>query len=218
MIFIVYLGCKGDFGFVLDCSGSVEGHWDLEKSFVKQIVRQINISPNGGRAGITEFSTDAELKIKFSYHTSLAGFENQLDNLDHLAHGTTRIDRGLELALDAMFQESNGMRPNVTQNLVLITDAQQVGVDFEAFRKRFNEQKIRVIVILVGNVRKDDIRHLVNVDSDLYIADDYDQLISDSFIQDITLCEGKKCLGGKILDIFMIFIRKSCLYVLKNQM
>merc|ERR1712218_515211 len=43
--------------------------------------------------------------------------------------------------------------------------------------------------ILVGNVRKDDIRHLVNVDSDLYIAEDFEQLISDSFIRDITLCE-----------------------------
>ena len=181
--------CYADFGFVVDVSGSVEHHWGRARSFIKQVVQPINISPTGGRAAIVQFSNRAELMINFSDQTSLTGFETALDGLDHWG-ATTRIDLGLETALNEMFQQSNGMRTDVPQNLVLITDGQQVGVNYESFRKRFNERRIRVVVILVGNARKDDIRHLVNVETDLYVAKNYEELVNNEFIKKITLCGG----------------------------
>ena len=186
---LYFIACNADFGFVLDCSGSVDSHWERQLGFVKQLVKSINISPTGGRSSVTQFSTHAEVAIKFSDHTTLNGFETTLDSLEHW-HGTTKIEVGLELALNEMFKQSNGMRPNVPHNLVLITDAQQTGVDFEDFRTRFNEKQIRVLVILVGNVRKDDVRHLVNAEADLYVANSFDELIDESFVHSITLCGG----------------------------
>jgi len=181
--------CYADFGFIVDVSGSLTSHWDRERDFLKQLAQAIWISPAGGRAAVVQFSSHAELMINFSNHTSLSGFETALDGLHHW-DGTTRIDEGLDVALNEMFQESNGMRPDVSHNLVLITDGHQTGgnVDYDEFRRRLNEKKIRVLVILVGNSNRKDIRHLVNRDSDLYVASSYDDLISDAFVSNVVLC------------------------------
>ena len=187
--FYFIIACNADFGFLLDSSGSVDSHWQRQLGFVKQIVKSINLSSNGGRAAVAEFSNKAELMIKFSDYITLKGFESAVDKLDHW-HGTTKIELGLEVALNQMFKQSNGMRPNVPHTLVLITDAQQTRVEFEKFRKQFNERKIRVLVILVGNGRKEDIRFLANRDADLYEAKSFDELITEPFVRSITLCGG----------------------------
>merc|ERR1712136_261408 len=183
--------CYADFGFVVDVSGSVVSHWERERSFIKQLAQQIWISPDGGHASVVQFSRDAHLMINFNNHTSLSGFEIALDGLNHW-DGTTRIDLGLEVALDQMFQVANGMRPDVTHTLVLITDGNQTGkkLDYVEYRKKLNDRQIRVLVILVGNVNLNNkIRELVNKPSDIYLAKSYDDLISTEFIHNIMLCE-----------------------------
>jgi len=195
--------CYADFGFVVDVSGSVVSHWERERSFIKQLAQQIWISPDGGHASVVQFSRDAQLMINFNNHTSLSGFEMALDGLNHW-DGTTRIDLGLEVALDQMFQVANGMRPDVSHTLVLITDGNQTGenVKYEEFRRRLNERKIRVLVILVGTANKNDIRHLVNKASDLYEASTFEDLISDDFVKNVILCgeysDLEECRDGHV--------------------
>ena len=130
---------------------------------------------------MTTFSNRAELMIKFSDHETFSSFTAALDALPYLG-STTKIDLGLNVALEEMFQESNGMRSDALRNLFLITDGQQTGVDFALWREKFNKAGIRVIVIAVGNSIQRDLIHLVNDDEDLYIADNFDMLLSDSFI------------------------------------
>ena len=192
-LFVADAQCNADFGFVVDVSGSGPSHWDRERSFIKKLVQEIMISPDGGHASVVQFNNDAQLMIKFDDYTSLSGFNTALDGLNHL-DGTTRIDRGLEVALDQMFQVPNGMRLNVPHTLVLITDGNQTGenVNYKDFRRRFNERKIRVLVILIGSNNKNDIRHLVNKASELYIAPDFDALIDDSFVKNVMVCGGKR--------------------------
>ena len=86
------------------------------------------------------------------------------------------------------------MRPDVSHTLVLITDGNQTGenVNYEEFRRQLNERKIRVLVILVGTANKNDIHHLVNKASDLYVAPTFDSLISDDFVKNVILCGGKE--------------------------
>jgi len=183
--------CYADFGFVVDVSGSVESHWDRERSFIKQLAQFIWISPDGGRASVVQFSREAQLMISFANHSSLSGFEIALDGLNHLG-GITQIDKGLDVALDQQFQVTNGMRPDVTHTLVLITDGNQTGkkFDYVEYRKKLNDRQIRVLVILVGNVNLNNkIRELVNKPSDIYLAKSYDDLISTEFIHNIMLCE-----------------------------
>ena len=151
----------------MDVSGSVGSHWDDEKTFVKKLAQAIKISPEGGHAAVTIFSSknnvhpDAELMIKFSDHTALNSFDDAVDALPNWGGGT-RINKGLDVARDEMFRESNGMRPTAPKTLVLITDGQQSNVNYAAYATFFHDKKIRVIVVGVGNVRQDDLLKLVN--------------------------------------------------------
>ena len=158
--------CNADFGFVSDVSASVQNHWVDEKSFMKRLLQPIVISPLGGRVAVTMFSNRAELMIKFSDHATFSSFGASLDALPFWGQ-TTRIDLGLNVALQEMFQVSNGMRPDKIRNLILFTDGQQTGVDFSLWGQRFNNAKIRVIVIGIGNVSQRNLIELVNNDADL---------------------------------------------------
>ena len=182
--------CNQDFGFVVDNSASVRNHWAQQKTFIQKLIQPIIISPKGGHAAVTLFSDQAALMIRFSDHTTTAQFEYTLEDLPYWG-STTRVDLGLEVALEEMFQESNGMRSDARQTVFLITDGQQIGVDYDEWRQRFNKAGIRIVVIGVGNVRHRDLRHMVNDAGDLYFAKDFDILISEPFIKNINLCGGK---------------------------
>lgn len=177
----------GDFGIVADVSRSVYGHWQDEKLFMKKLIQRIGVSAQEGRVAVTTYSNKAELKIKFSDHTTNQAFEEALDGISYVG-SSVRIDLGLNAALNQMFQESNGMRSGVHKTLILLTDGQQPRVDFDDYRKKFDAAGIRVLLIGIGNVRQRDVRHLVADDDDIYIAADFDDLYGDNFIESITLC------------------------------
>ena len=115
-------GVEYDIGFVLDVSGSIqEKDWEIEKNFVKDLVKEMGMSPTGGHAAVTLFSSKANLAIKFSDHTNFNSFKDAVDNLPKMGF-MTRIDLGLEVALNQMFNIANGMRSNAIKRVLLITD------------------------------------------------------------------------------------------------
>ena len=128
--------------------------------------------------------------IKFSDHATYPSFEAAVDALPYWG-STTKINLGLKVAIEQMFQESNGMRSGALRTLFLITDGQQYDIDFNSWRENLNKAEIRIIVIGVGNVNQRELIHLVNRDEDLYLAKDFDMLLSDSFIKSIRVCDGK---------------------------
>ena len=179
----------------MDVSGSIGKHWDDEKAFVKKLAEAIKISPEGGHAAVTIFSStnnvhdDAELMIRFSDHTTLKSFQDAVDVLPFW-RGGTRINKGLDVARSEMFRESNGMRPTAPKTLVLITDGKQSNVDYDAYATYFQDENIRVIVIGIGDVNEADLLKLVKVETDFHHPKNFDTLLQDSFIKDITICSG----------------------------
>ena len=107
-------------------------------------------------------------------------------------NGGTCIDRGLDVAFNQMFKEANGMRANVPKAVILITDGEHscgnVPLPVDA-GKKFHDAGIKVIVIGVGDVSTTELLSVVKTKSDLYLAKDFDQLISDdSFVRNISDC------------------------------
>ena len=147
----------------------------------------MNISPRGGHAAITAFSSHAELMIKFSAHTTTPGFEAAVDALPFWG-GDTRIESALQVAHDEMFQKSNGMRSTTSKNLILITDGQQTGVKYSQWATTFRIAQIKRIVVGIGNVSRADLRDLVDFKSDLHIADTFEELLSADFMRRFSLC------------------------------
>ena len=183
---------KFDVGFVLDVSGSIGSRdWDVEKTFTKKLARVIDISPAGGRAGVVIFNHYAYLQIKFNQYTTYSGFAGGVDRLPYYSGGTS-ISRGLKLALDQLFTSRNGMRSDAVGEVVLITDGQDSGSDYNQIAANYRARNIKIIIIGVGYVNKVNLRKLVSSDKDLYIAKDFNALKFDSFAENVgeTICNG----------------------------
>ena len=195
--------CKVDVGFVVDASGSIQqSNWPKVQKLVNKLANEISISPSEGHAGVTIFSSknnahpDAELKIHFDDHytyfnpdVSVNSFKEAVESLPYWGGGT-KIDEGLKIARDEMFQATNGMRSSASKYLVLITDGQQSNVDYAYWASEFQNRNIRVIVIGVGNVNINDLQQLVQIPSDLHIAENFDITLEETFLKDIDLCGG----------------------------
>ena len=177
-----------DVGFVVDVSGSVGSHYPEEQAFVKQFARSMGVSKNGAHASVVQFSNQAWLEIPFMDDTTT--FTTAVDALN-LNGGTTRIDKGLDVAFTEMFQTANGMREECSKLVVVMTDGEnnEPLAPMDA-AKRFHDAGIRVVVVGIGqNVDTDELLSLVEVDSDLHQAQDFDELISDSFVDSLVQCE-----------------------------
>ena len=190
-LFVEEGSCVSDVGFVVDVSGSVFNFWDTEIEFVKKLAEKINLSPDGGHAAVTKFNGNADLIIKFSDHYSLPPFESAVDAIASPSGGTN-IGLGLSVAYNEMFQVSNGMRLDAPKTLVLITDGRGGTGNLATWKATFEAAGIRPIVIGIGNnINAAVLANLVSSPSDLHLSPNPDDLLTDEFIRNITLCDGK---------------------------
>ena len=177
----------------MDMSGSLSSEdWKTEKKFVKKLVNAIGISPTGGQAAVTFFSDAAYLGIRFSDHKNFNSFQTALDGISRKIGGT-RIDLGLEVALNKMFTAPHGMRPTSAKSVVLITDgANNQPLDSVSWRNKFKARNITMIVIGAGNINKAELEKLVDNPNDLHIASDMEALKMGEFFKNATkaLCNG----------------------------
>ena len=174
----------------MDASGSVGSNWNVEQEFVTDLASEITISPSGGQASVTVFSTDAKLMIKFSDHQTFATFKDAVNALKH-TKGGTRIDKALEVANNDMFSATNGMRPDVPKVLVFITDGKHYGPDFNytEWGNLFSERQIKVIVVGIGKVDTANLIKLVENESDMHTVSNFESL-GTSFVNNIQICKG----------------------------
>ena len=178
-----------DVGFIMDVSGSVGSNWADEKSFVMDLVRKIDLFPNGAHAAVTTFSTTASLVINFQDHTTTDDFEAALETLPSPG-GYTEIGIALDVALNKMFQEANGMRLDSPKVAVLMTDGIATSaVDYAGFRNLFRGAHIKLLVVGIGNVNKNDLLKLVETPDDLLLVTDFAALDVTNFVEHTTFCE-----------------------------
>lgn len=161
---------------------------------MKNIATKLKVSSKGAHVSLVQFSTDAVLEIPFS--DDITQFTSKVDALagDGFGGGGTSIDTGLDLAFDKMFQTANGMRAasvKCRKTVIVLTDGENnTPLEPMDAAKQFHDARIRVVVIGIGlKVNKAELRSLVELDSDLHIAKDFDQLTSNHFVNGIVDCE-----------------------------
>ena len=184
--------CISDVGFLVDHSESVKMHWNKEKMFIKELTKQIDLSPRGGHVAVTQFNSRGKLILKFSDHANFYDFSRAIDGMT-FSGGGTNINQGLKTAYTEMFSRANGIRRCAPKTLVLITDGQQHNVKYHAWKRTFENANIRVVVIGVGIVNKNVLLSLVNDEKDLHLAINFEQMLNRKFMRSITLCDGKFC-------------------------
>ena len=189
--------CKSrvDIAFIVDSSGSLAKDYSKEKEFVKVIGKSLDIAEDGSHAGIVLFSSNSEVAMKFSESNNATEFVKAVDNLPLLG-GRTRIDKALKLAFDKLFKPEYGMRADVPQVLVLLTDGAQTqeagAVAPSQAVVPFHEANVKVLVIGIGaGVKRDELRSIVKSDEDLYLLENFDKLGSKDFSERIskTVCQ-----------------------------
>ena len=179
-----------DIGFIVDSSGSLKNEYSKEKEFVKEMINQLAKSQNNLRAALVLFSLTAGLEIKFSDYNGANEFNTKVRNLPLLG-STTRIDRALDVAYREMFNVKNGMRPDVKKVLVLLTDGKQTEMA-DALKPSiaaypFHKDGIKVISIGIGPaVDPVELESIVLRPEDLYLAEDFNELKTKSFVAGIS--------------------------------
>ena len=175
----------------MDVSGSVRGHWADEKRFVMDLVRKLDLFPNGAHAAVTTFSSTASLVTNFQDHTTNDDFESALESLPSPSGGT-EIGIALDVALNEMFQEVNGMRLDSPKAAVLITDGvSRSTVDYAGFRNLFRGAHIKLLVVGIGDSLDDDLVELVETPDDLLLVTDFAALDVTHFVEHTTFCKPK---------------------------
>ena len=183
-------GSRADVGFLIDSSASLFRNYAKEKEFVQSFAKKLKISEIGNHAGAMLFSSTPELSIKFSDHSNVEGFIKAVEELPLLG-GTTRIDLALQKAFDEVFTLKNGMRASASKLLLVLTDGKQTedGEYMPLYEAAlpFHEAGIKIIAIGIGSqVDKDQLSKLVTEPKDLYLAKDFEELVSQEFIKNIT--------------------------------
>ena len=170
-----------DVGFVMDVSGSIGQHWQEEKAFVKTLAENLNVSPDGSHVSVATFDDKAQLNIRFSdTYDNITALKAAIDAVPCACESGTRIDLGLNIALDKMFHVVNGMRTKVHKVVILITDGKQTtygpSLDTLNYAKKFTEAGINIFVVGVGNVSKRQLLSVVMDKNHLFYAKDFDEL------------------------------------------
>ena len=169
-----------DIGFMLDESGSVKAKdWKNVGKFTKVISKAASIQKDMGQASIITFATSSKLSIRFDAYQEYDALARAVDNLRKHGGGTNIID-ALNRGLNEMFQTKNGMREKSEKIAVLITDgndSNSISI-YKEVGKKYQERKIKLLIIGVGNVGVDKLKELVRDEKDFFVAENFDQLLN----------------------------------------
>ena len=180
-------------GFIMDSSGSLRRDYGKEKEFVKELAQSFEISAAGSRAGVVTFSYNAEVSIRMDEFKKLADVKKAVDSIPLMGY-TTRIDKALRLAKEKLM---TGARKDAPKLVFLLTDGSQTkdsdAVDPAVLAKELRDDGIKLIVIGIGKGTKlDELERIAGASSNVYLAKDFNELMSSVFVQNIAKAGCKK--------------------------
>ena len=111
--------CKAsvDVAFIVDSSGSIgRRRWPLVLDFLKKIINEFNVGPDGTHVAVVAYSTNPKLEFPFNVvsgdQITAEEYGKRIDRI-RFQRGFTYIDRALKLANEQVFVTSAGMRSDV---------------------------------------------------------------------------------------------------------
>nr|XP_058971731.1 uncharacterized protein LOC131798056 isoform X6 [Pocillopora verrucosa] len=181
--------CKAtaDVAFIVDSSGSIgRGRWPLMLNFLKNIISAFNVGPDGTHVAVIAYSNDAKLEIAFdSVSGAQITAEEYGKRIDKIAfqRGFTYIDKGLKMADEQVFVTSAGMRPNVPQVAIVITDGQQTTTKaytpLDQASKGIKDKGVEVFALGIGSgVDTSQLRQIASSNDNVFTAPGFDELES----------------------------------------
>lgn len=169
--------CALDIGFLVDSSSSMRDcNYKKQKDFLKDIAAYLKIASGASETSIIAYSEGATLMKKFNASKTIEDFKEIIDKLPFLG-GRTRLDKAMHMAVSYMFTAGNGMRnSDVPKVLIILNDGTQAAGSQSAVEiaSTLYKNKIRVVVIGVGEADKKLLGQIVSSPEDLIMVDKFE--------------------------------------------
>lgn len=178
---------RADIGFIMDASNSI-GRLDFQKQkdFVNSIAAAFTFGPQQTAAGVITYSDEASLVIPLGSHSSGETFQDSANRIPYTL-GRTRIDKALQKANTDLFSIRGGARfGKLPQIMVILTDGRQTpdpdAIPLYKAVRPLQQKGVAVLAVGVGSrVDLNELRQLVQKDSDVFSADNFDDLLQKTY-------------------------------------
>ena len=112
---------QGDIFFLTDSSESIdEEEFQKIKDFMKSVISKSAIGENKVHVGVMQFSTSYNLEFPLNQYYSKVNISRAIDDMKQMNEGT-HTGKGIN-EVSRYFDAARGGRPDMRQNLIVITD------------------------------------------------------------------------------------------------
>ncbi|XP_048464442.1 matrilin-4 isoform X2 [Rhincodon typus] len=182
-----------DLVFVIDGSKSVRPeNFELVKKFVNNIVDALDISSQGTRVGLVQYSSRVRTEIPLGVHTSAVAVKKAVNNVVYMEKGTM-TGLALKHMVENVFTEAGGARPG-SQSLprvgIVFTDGRSQDSITE-WAKKAKDAGITMYAVGVGKAVEDELQEIASepVDQHFFYASDFNIIDQIAENLKVNICE-----------------------------
>ena len=168
--------------------------------FINELIKIANFAQNGSHGALLRFSDERlsnedMLEVEFSDQLDLNSYAEAINRTIEKGPGPggTNIINALDVSLDRIFQTSSGMREDVIQVAVLITDGDdgKCGKEYTERKELFKNRNIKILAVGVGETDDENLKELVQSSEHFFKADKFEDLIGNvTEVIGALICEG----------------------------
>lgn len=169
-----------DLVLLIDGSKSVRPqNFELVKRFVNQIVDFLDVSPEGTRVGLVQFSSRVRTEFPLGRYGTGAEVKQAVMAVEYMERGTM-TGLALRHMVEHSFSEAQGARPralNVPRVGLVFTDGRSQD-DISVWAARAKEEGIVMYAVGVGKAVEEELRQIASEPSELHVsyAPDFDTM------------------------------------------
>merc|ERR1712066_442836 len=166
--------------FVLDGSSSVgPKNFTVAQNFINGIVDKFNVSPQGVKIGLLQYSTSPRIEFNLNDHKTKKAVKAAVKNIDWIL-GDTHTALALRETHNSMVAPAYSAQKNRSRFVIVITDGDPQ--DFKqvpAAVKQLASAQVKIFAVGVGDATVPELKKLGHTgnksdDKDFFYADDYE--------------------------------------------
>ncbi|XP_068171504.1 matrilin-4 [Antennarius striatus] len=153
-----------DLVLLIDGSKSVRPqNFELVKKFVNQVVDSLDVSPQGTRVGLVQYSSRVRTEFSLNMYHTADEIKAAVMKVQYMEKGTM-TGLALKHMVENSFSEAEGARPanrNIPRVGLVFTDGRSQD-DITEFAKRTKEAGITMYAVGVGKAVEDELREIAS--------------------------------------------------------
>uniref|UniRef100_A0A673USL5 Matrilin 4 n=1 Tax=Suricata suricatta TaxID=37032 RepID=A0A673USL5_SURSU len=161
-----------DLVLLVDGSKSVRPqNFELVKRFVNQIVDFLDVSPEGTRVGLVQFSSRVRTEFPLGRYGTAAEVKQAVMAVEYMERGTM-TGLALRHMVEHSFSEAQGARPralNVPRVGLVFTDGRSQD-DISVWAARAKEEGIVMYAVGVGKAVEEELRQIASEPAELHVS------------------------------------------------